>query len=530
MEDDIEFEIAPTDYSAATESVIEFGKENLHPTLLENLARRYSKFTKIQQDALPVVLSGRDVLIKSQTGSGKTLAALVPVANYIYEVMDDTPESRVLVLVIVPTTELLTQTVGVLSGLLTGKITVKAASKSEAVIANVIVAKPHDAIVYARDHQKTLRKIVFDEADLLFEFGFKNETLQLAEVLRHFGRRKQFQTIMLSATLDNEVRNLAKLVLYKPVCVQAVYTPDMGSINEFYLNIEQKDKPLFTYALFKMEVVPHPTLVFTNSDERAYKIKTLLGKFSVETRALSRLLSPRMRQTILNSFNQGNIDILIIADDNRGDQLCATRGIDFKSVQCVLNYDAPPDITVYTHRIGRTGRIGNQGSSITLISSEDAGLLQALQKDDSRNIQELVVEKTLFDSMRYRVEDVSKGVTKKLVATSKMQAVRQSALVDEAFVSKLKEHDEVLLRAVVKNDDKKLTVEKRHLAHLPKYLINDPLKSKVVELQQKINLNLRPGSKKGGQDKSSASSKPSTKVRRKKFTRKKLPHFRRKKK
>ncbi|KAK1935946.1 putative DEAD/DEAH box helicase [Babesia divergens] len=528
MEDDLEFDEAPAESSVACESILEFGKDNLHPTLLENITRRYSKFTKIQQEAIPVVLSGKDVLIKSQTGSGKTLAALIPVANYLYERMEEIVESEILALVVVPTNELVTQTISVLSSLFNnGQITVKAASDSETFIANVIVSKPKNAISYAKDHQKTLKKVVLDEADLLFEFGFKNETLQLAEVLRHFGRRKQFQTVLLSATLDKEVKHLAKLILYKPICVQTEFTPTMGSIKEFYINVEESDKLLFIYTLLKMEAVPHPTLVFTNSDQRAYKIKTLLGKFSIETRALSRLLSPRMRQTVLNTFNQGRIDVLIIADDDHGERLCATRGIDFKSVQCVLNFDAPADATVYTHRIGRTGRIGNVGSSITFICAEDAKLLEDLRRDESRNLQALHVDKKLLDPLRYRLDDVSKGVTKKLVATSQMQAVRQSALLEEAFVSKLNKHDEVLLKAVVRNDEKMLGIDKRHLAHLPKYLVSDTLKSTIVDLQQKVNVNVRPAKPR---TEDTVPEKASTKVRRKKLTRKKTPKFRRKKK
>ncbi|GIX64887.1 ATP-dependent RNA helicase DDX56, putative [Babesia caballi] len=513
----------------AVESVLEFGRRNLHPTLVEALAPKYTTFTPIQRRALPVVLSGKDVLLKAQTGSGKTLAALVPTANSLLEALDSVVPSELLVLVVVPTTELVTQTTQVLTSLLKDRVTVKAAADSEKIIANVIVTKPKHAIAYAKEHQTSLKKVILDEADLLFEFGFKNETLQLAEVLRHFGRRKRFQTILLSATLDSDVQHLANLILYKPVYVQTEFTPAMGSIKEFYVDVEEGDKTLLLYALLKMEAVPHPTLVFTNSDERAYQIKTLLAKLSVEARTLSRLLSPRMRQTLLSSFNQGAIDVLIVADDDRGDKLCSTRGVDFKSVQCVLNFDAPADATVYTHRIGRTGRMGSVGSSITFVGAADAPLLEALRADPSRRLQPLQVDRGAFDSMRYRVEDVAKGVTKRLVATSQMQAVRQSALLEDAFVTSLSKRDEVLLKAVVKNDDRKLAVEKRHLAHLPDYLISDPLKAAVVDLQQQINLNVRPAARAAAAPQEAAPG-PRVKVRRRRLTRKRLPTFKRRRK
>ncbi|ORM41314.1 putative ATP-dependent RNA helicase DDX56 [Babesia sp. Xinjiang] len=511
------------------DSIVKFGKRNLHPTLLESLAHKYTTFTDIQKKTIPIILAGKDVLIKAQTGSGKTLAALIPVVNYLYESISSISESQVVVLVVVPTTELVTQTIQVLTSLLKNRIAVKAAVDSERIIANVIVSKPQNALYHAREHQSTLKKVVLDEADLLFEFGFKNETLQLAEVLRHFGRLKHFQTILLSATLDQDVQGLANLILYKPVYVEAEFKPTMGSIKEFYVEVEEDDKSLYTYALLKMEALPHPTLIFTNSDERAYMIKTLLAKLSIDARTLSRLLSPRMRQALLTSFNQGSINVLIVADDERGDKLCATRGVDFKSVQCVLNFDAPADVTVYTHRIGRTGRMGNVGSSITFICPGDTTLLEELQADKARNVQQLQVAKGVFESMRYRVDDVAKGVTKRLVTTSQMQALRQSALLEDAFVTTLSKRDEVLLKAVVKNDDKKLTVEKRHLAHIPNYLVNDPLKATVVDLQQKVNVNVRPPVKTQTVQRE-PSQKQRAKGSKKTFTRKKLPTFKRRKK
>ncbi|CDR97974.1 DEAD/DEAH box helicase, putative [Babesia bigemina] len=511
------------------DSILQFGRHRLHPTLVEALAGSYGTFTDIQTKAIPQALAGKDILVKAQTGSGKTLAALVPIANFLYNLDDAVGACDVIVLIVVPTSELVAQTIQVLNRLLRNGVTVRAGSDVAGTTANVVVTKPKNAIMYAKEHQASLKKVVLDEADLLFEFGFKKETLQLAEVLRHFGRRKQFQTIMLSATLDQDVRALANLILYKPEFIEAQFTPSMGSINEFYVKVDEEDKLLLLYALLKMDAVPYPTLIFTNSDERAYLIKTLLAKLSIESRTLSRLLSPRMRQSLLNSFNQGSIDVLMVADDARGDKLCATRGVDFKSVQCVINFDAPADVTVYTHRIGRTGRMGSIGSSVTLITAADEPLLEGLLADASRKIEPLQIEKGTFDSMRYRVDDVVKGVTKRLVATSQVQALRQSALLEEAFVTTLSKRDEELLKAVVKNDDKKLTVEKKHLSHLPKYLVNDPLRATVLDLQQKINANVRPSQKKQSAT-NDAPSKLRVKRKKHKIPRKRQPTFKRRKK
>ncbi|GBE62528.1 probable ATP-dependent RNA helicase DDX56 [Babesia ovata] len=518
-----------TDSSSDADSILQLGRHNLHPTLVEALASSYATFTDIQKKAIPQALAGKDLLIKAQTGSGKTLAALVPIASFLYDSVDTFGTCDVIVLVVVPTSELVAQTIQVLNRLIRNGVTVKAGSDVPGTTANVIVTKPKSAIGYAKEHQASLKKVVLDEADLLFEFGFKKETLQLAEVLRHFGRRKQFQTIMLSATLDQDVRALANLILYKPEYIEAQFTPSMGSINEFYVKVDEEDKLLLLYALLKMDAVPHPTLIFTNSDERAYLIKTLLAKLSIESRTLSRLLSPRMRQSLLNSFNQGSIDVLMVADDARGDKLCATRGVDFKSVQCVMNFDAPTDVTVYTHRIGRTGRMGSVGSSITLITAADEPLLEGLLADASRKLEPLQIEKGAFDTMRYRVDDVAKGVTKRLVATSQVQALRQSALLEEAFVTTLSKRDEELLKAVVKNDDKKLTVEKKHLSHLPKYLVNDPLRATVLDLQQKINANVRPSQKTQNKP-GDPPSKLTVKKKRRKVTHKRQPMFKRRKK
>ncbi|KAK2196200.1 bifunctional DEAD-DEAH box helicase domain/P-loop containing nucleoside triphosphate hydrolase/Helicase superfamily 1-2 [Babesia duncani] len=287
------------DANIAPESILEYGRENLHSGLLENLLDSYKTFTKVQRHAIPTILEGGDVLLKSQTGSGKTLAFLVPILSNLLTNSADVGDNDLKCLIVAPSTELVNQIVKVCKSLILGKCRITVGDKEK--VANIIIEKPMNAISIASTHLNSIKHVVLDEADLLFEFGFKNDTFALAQTLRSSGKRKHFQSILTSATLTPNVKELADLFLYKPIFINIEASQQSGIIKQFYLVSpkQENEKILYFYALLKMQILPPPCIVFVNDDFTSYKIKTVLGKLSIEMPVLSKLLSLKVRETLI---------------------------------------------------------------------------------------------------------------------------------------------------------------------------------------------------------------------------------------
>uniref|UniRef100_A0A3B0NG74 ATP-dependent RNA helicase n=1 Tax=Theileria annulata TaxID=5874 RepID=A0A3B0NG74_THEAN len=546
----------------ADEDILTFGKSNLNSVLLENLLTRFKKFTPVQQKAIPIILSGRDVMIKSQTGSGKTLAALIPLLNSLIDKSGSFSPFDLKLLILVPSNDLINQVTDLLKILLrkcSDRLSVKPLTELSNSLSNIVIAKPSIAVELLNSQQ--LLYLIIDEADLLFEFGYKNDMLKLIEILRNSSKFKSFQSVLLSATLDPEIKNIANLLLFKPVYIDVPYTPKLGNVKQYYVLVNEDVKLLNLYVLLKMECIPYGSIIFVNTNKTGYYLYCFLRKLCLDINIISKLLSPKLRHTILQSFNQGLLGSLILIDDDSEDEFSLSRGIDFKNVNCVINFDQPKSLGIYKHRIGRTGRNYQSGSSLTFFTNESDQLLQQLvfsgtvSKDSqlkevtgSENneelngvneetldseIQEIKIGEEMFESFNYRINDVLKMITPKLVEIAQIQSVRHSAIEQEEFLKNVDENDMLLLKSVLKNDNQLLKPEKKHLTFIPSYLINNQLQSTIDTVKQHIyphSHSNKVNKLKRSKFKKTEQTREKVHKRKRKFFRKKLPHFKRKKK
>ncbi|BAM41158.1 DEAD-box family RNA helicase [Theileria orientalis strain Shintoku] len=550
-----------SEFELASEDILNFGRSNLNSALLENVLLRFKRFTPVQRKAIPVILSGRDALIKSQTGSGKTLAALIPLLNLLLENSRPPSPADLKLLIVVPSNDLIRQVHSSLKTLLkkcSNTLTFGAVAESKDALANVVVTKPSVAVEIVKSQE--LEYLVVDEADLLFEFGYKKDMLKLIELLRSTSKFKKFQAVLLSATLDYEIKNIANLLLYKPVYVDVPFTQKLGTVNEYYILVEEKNKLVTLYVLLKMESIPYGSIIFVNSNKKGYHLYCFLRKLSLDINIVSKLLSPKLRHTILQNFNQGLIGCLIVIDDETDQDMNLSRGVDFVNLKCVINFDEPKSLEIYKHRIGRTGRNYQEGSSLTFFTKRDDDLLLKLTKgfeensahslqlneqvegqehgDDEGGLKRLTLDESVFESFKYRVNDILKTITPKLVETAQMQSVRHSAIEQEEFLKNVNENDVLLLKSVLKNDNQLLKPEKKHLTYIPKYLVDENLQNVVEDIKYQIHPSdnaaeesrLRKLRNKRARSEAAKRGRHTKRQRKRKFFKKKLPHFKKRKK
>ncbi|CDY50780.1 BnaA09g54090D [Brassica napus] len=322
---------------------------------------------------------------------------------------------------------------------------------------------------------------------------------------------------------NSDVEKLKKLILHNPVVLTLQEGSDKeepvpSNVQQFWISCSTQDKLLHILALLKLEVVQKKVLIFINTIDMGFKLKLFLEKFGIKTAILNGELPQNSRLHILEQFNAGLFDYLIATDDNnqtkekeevKGDdnkdnkknkrrfkpkldaEFGVVRGIDFKKVHTVINYDMPQSVTGYIHRIGRTGRAYSSGSSVSLVSpnemegfEEIKSFLAGEEDKDSDIITPFpLLTENAVESLRYRAEDVAKSVTKISIRESRAQDLRNEIINSE----KLKSHFEANPRDLdLLKHDKLLskTAPSPHLRDIPEYLVDAKTQeaSKMVKL------------------------------------------------
>ena len=305
----------------------------------------------VQEQAIPALFAGRDVIARAQTGTGKTLAFLVPLAEKI-----DTAKSYVQALVITPTRELAQQIATEMKKIL-GESDIKVLAvtggrdfetqkyKLEG-RSHVLIGTPGRLLDHIRKGNTDLggvRYLVLDEVDEMLQQGFIDEALELIAMTA-----PEHQTMLCSATLSEEVRKLGR----------KLKTTD-----------EYKNKAV---AALIDRLNPYLMIVFCMSKERTKELGDWLGMQGYNVDVLHGEMSPAKRKTVMKAFRDAKIQILVASD-------LAARGLDVEGVTHVVNYDIPHDVDWYVHRIGRTGRAGNEGEAITLYTADEVKWLRNIE-------------------------------------------------------------------------------------------------------------------------------------------------------
>jgi len=336
----------------------------------------YTDPTPIQQQAIPVILRGDDMLGIAQTGTGKTAAFMLP----ILERLTRGPLRRVRALVLAPTRELAEQihqatndfsknmkvrSVAIYGGVGKGP-QIDALRRG----AEIVVACPGRLLDLMGEGQIDLSHVevfVLDEADRMCDMGFLPDVRRIVKQLPD--RR---QSLFFSATMPRDARELANTILRSPVTVQIGMTAPAKTVSHALYPVHQQLKKKLLLALLD-KLATGRVLVFTRTKYRARNLARDLGRKGFRVAALQGNMSQNQRQRAMDGFRQGKFDLLVATD-------IAARGIDVTEITHVINFDMPDTVDAYTHRIGRTGRAQETGEAFSFTTTDDAPMVRSIER------------------------------------------------------------------------------------------------------------------------------------------------------
>lgn len=369
---------------------MKFSDLDLHPKLQNNIQKiGFAECTPIQAQAIPILLQGKDVAGLAQTGTGKTAAFLIPMIHRILKGMEAPADSncfrewkkRNCILVLVPTRELADQVFENAMKLIP-ETNLSAVSiyggttydKQKAALRDgveIVIATPGRLIDLYKEHcfdMGQVRAIVFDEADRMFDMGFKDD---MKFILRRVPRERQF--LVFSATLNFDVLNVAYEFGADPVEVSISRDQAKAeNVKDEIFHVGQDEKAAYLLSILKKHE-PRQVIIFSNFKRNVERLAQFLTKNGLPAMGISSLLTQAQRNRVMEQFKADNDRNILIATD------LAARGLDILGVDMVINYELPDDPENYVHRIGRTGRAGREGQAFSFVSDRDVDALSRIE-------------------------------------------------------------------------------------------------------------------------------------------------------
>jgi ATP-dependent RNA helicase RhlB len=360
---------------------------NLHPKLKKAIdALGFKEMTPIQQKVLNYTLAGHDAIGRAQTGTGKTAAFLISVINDLLNnpIKEQRYRGEARALILAPTRELALQiesdakeltkfTDLHLVTLLGGVDFDKQKKQLDQNFVDIIVATPGRLIDFVEQKEVWLDQIEFlviDEADRLLDMGF---IPSVKRIVRFSPRKEQRQTLMFSATFSYDVLNLAQQWLFEPVTVEIEPEKKTNAdVEQRVYMVANRDKYKLLQQILRDEPI-EKVMIFANRRDQVRRLYDHLKKDGYKVVMLSGEIAQDKRLKMLDQFKNGKHNIMIATD-------VAGRGIHVDNVSHVINFTLPEQSDDYVHRIGRTGRAGAQGVSISFLSEDDAFYLPAIEK------------------------------------------------------------------------------------------------------------------------------------------------------
>lgn len=370
-----------------------FAKLGLHPSLVTAVSERgYQSPTPIQQQAIPEVLAGRDLIAAAQTGTGKTAAFVLPILQQLDP--DKTVRAkRIQALILVPTRELAVQVeaniqqyakhLNITSMAMFGGSKIDDQKQRLIEGVDLLVATPGRLIdmLYQRALQlDELEYFVLDEADRMLDMGF---IADINKVIERLPERRQ--NLLFSATLSEDVRQLARTALHNPVEIKIANTADADPKIEQWIITVDKDTKSALLSHLITENNWDQALIFIRTKHGAAKLAGQLEKRGIPSDTIHSGRSQVERTRVLDAFKSGELKYLVTTD-------VTARGIDIDQLSRVVNYDLPQESQDYVHRIGRTGRAGATGEAISLVSRDDFKHLIAIESRLNHLLERRVVE------------------------------------------------------------------------------------------------------------------------------------------
>ncbi|CAB3363183.1 Hypothetical predicted protein [Cloeon dipterum] len=494
---------------------LQFHDMELDERLLKAIAKLgWTEPSAIQEEAIPRMLEGQDVLIKARTGSGKTGAFAVPVIQKILNAKQSgATEQAIRALILAPFRELCKQ-INANIAQLTCKCSkdVKSLDISQLESGDtqrplisieqpdIIVATPAKALLHLKNKSMNLDHmeiLVIDEADHIYSAGYDEDMKAVLKFLP-----KVHQSALASATLSDDVNELKKLVALRRPAILKLEEPEVApasQLTHYHIGAEEEEKAVILYVLLKLHLVRGKTIVFVNTVDRCYKLKLYLEQFNIPTCVLNSELPAASRCHSVAQFNEGLYDIIIASDEKKLEEpeeattskgkkgtrkkdkeSGVSRGIDFQFVSNVINFDFPKDIKPYIHRVGRTARGKNKGTALSFVSVNERPLMEMVESYLSGGLNEPVIKAFQFkmeevEGFRYRARDAWRAVTRIAVREARLKEIKQEIFNCEKLKTFFEDNPKDLQSL---RHDKALHVVKKmpHMADVPEYLVPPTLK------------------------------------------------------
>ena len=370
-----------------------FDSLGLRAELLRAVAEEgYTTPTPIQAQAIPVVLSGRDLLAAAQTGTGKTAGFTLPILQRLSQSEQAGPK-RIRVLVLVPTRELAAQvqesirTYGrhlgrIRTAVIFGGVGINPQIAELKRGVDVVVATPGRLLDHASQRTIDLRHVevlVLDEADRMLDMGFIHDIRRVLALLP-----KKRQNLLFSATFSDDIRKLAGSFLHDPASVEVARRNTPAELVAQVAHPVPQDRKRHLLAHLVKSNDWRQVLVFTRTKHGANRLAQQLEREGIEADAIHGNKSQGARTRALSRFKSNELRVLVATD-------IAARGLDIDALPHVVNYDLPHVPEDYVHRIGRTGRAGASGEAVSLVSHEDRPLMNAIEKLMNRKVERRAV-------------------------------------------------------------------------------------------------------------------------------------------
>ena len=519
---------------------------NLDPRLLQAIDQLgFSNPTLIQSSAIPLALEEkRDIIAKASTGSGKTAAYAIPI---IQNLLLDNSSPGIKSIVLVPTRELSNQVFQFMEQLIkhsNKKVGILNLSSSysdqvlNSLLANkpeIIISTPNKLIqILEMNDEKSpidlssVRNLTIDEVDLILSFGYLEDLTKLESYLPV---KKNLQTFLMSATINDDINELKTKFCTKPAILKL---DDEQSSNDklvqFYAKTTEFDKFLLSYVIFKLNLIKGKTIVFVNNIDRGYRLKLFLEQFGIRCCILNSELPINSRLHIVEEFNKNVYHLLIATDEisvekEEGDddeleegkleqketkpkskkskkdkEYGVSRGVDFKNVACVLNFDLPTTSKAYVHRIGRTARAGKSGMALSFViplnevgkhktatlltAKKDEKILSRIVKQQEKNgfeIKPYQFDMKQVEGFRYRADDAFRAVTQTAIREARVKELKNELINSEKLKRFFQENPQNLASL---RHDKELHPARvqAHLKNLPEYLLPESARSDVKNI------------------------------------------------
>lgn len=349
---------------------------------------------------------------------------------------------------------------------------------------------------------------------MILSFGFEADLKKISKYLP-----KICQGYLASATLTDDVNFLKDLILHNPVLLTIKEEVRKNLLTQYYTEIKDEDKFLLIYIIIKLKLMTGKAILFVNNIDKCYKLKLFLERLSIKSVVLNNELPQNSRFHIIQEFNKGIFNLLIATDagedeqededeqDNEEDEeqeqdnkakkksknnskskhydneYGISRGIDFKDVKNIVNFDFPSTLKSYVHRVGRTARAYNTGVSLSFVTQNDKELFEkvvANQAKEGAEIKPYIYKKSILENFRYRIEDVLRSVTKVAIREARYAEIKEEILNSEKLKTFFEENPkelETLRHDKILQSSRVLT----HLKTIPDYLLPTKKKEEIAQ-------------------------------------------------